>query len=138
TPRRPARAAAQPDPSALARAREAARALLERFRVPVGRRPERRGPRATVEAQAEVVFEDAQFWLVDPARPPLLVLVGEDGRVWAWEQARPLQFFLWLLTCAGTVVLARSPGRPRPAPPATDPEPPRPTAPRGDEANGET
>jgi hypothetical protein len=70
----------------------AAAPLVARFRVP-----------ALAEEGGALVFRDAQFDLVDPARPPFRVIVGPAG-THVEQRALGLQPVLWFGVAAATIV----------------------------------
>jgi membrane-bound metal-dependent hydrolase YbcI (DUF457 family) len=101
--RQPARCDVVPPDSEVEAARTLALPFVQRLRVPVAR--------ATGTAR-QVVFEDAQYWPVDPRHAPFTVAVDlETEEIVVTERGRGLQIVLYLLVVAFAVGLTRGSSR---------------------------
>jgi inner membrane protein len=97
--RQPERCDAAPSPADVEAARSLALPYVQRLRVPVA---------YTTSVPNQVVFEDAQFWTVDPGHPPFLVRVDLPTKtVTVTERNRGVQIVLYLLVVAFAVGLTR-------------------------------
>ncbi len=98
--RQPERCDAVPSNADVAAARALALPYVQRLRVPVAH---------ATTAPRQVVFEDAQFWTVDPAHPPFTVLVDLPSQaVTVTERHRGVQILLYLIVVGFAFGLTRS------------------------------